>query len=82
MQVDVTESAKDISTILSRYQVLILNNSNQLTKILDQKQRKIIEEWYNKEVELLPCMLHWFDKLNGLGLVNWVDVISTVIQNI
>ena len=48
MQVDVTESAKDISTILSRYQVLILNNSNQLTKILDQKQRKIIEEWYNK----------------------------------
>ena len=48
MQVDVTESAKDISTILSRYNVLVLNNSNQLTKILDQKQRKIIEEWYNK----------------------------------
>ena len=48
MQVDVTESAKDISNILSRYQVLILNNSNQLTKILDQKQRKIIEDWYNK----------------------------------
>ena len=47
MQVDVTESAKDISSILSRYQVLILNNSNQLTKILDQKQRKMIEEWYN-----------------------------------
>ena len=40
MQVDVTESAKDISNILSRYQVLILNNSNQLTKLLDQKQRK------------------------------------------
>ena len=36
MQVDVTESAKDISSILSRYQVLILNNSNKLTKILDQ----------------------------------------------
>ena len=46
MQVDVTESAKDISTILSRYQVLILNNSNQLSKVLDQKQRKIIEDWY------------------------------------
>ena len=47
MQVDVTESAKDISSILYRYQVLILNNSNQLIKILEQKQRKIIEEWYN-----------------------------------
>ena len=47
MQIDVTESAKDISSILSRYQVLILNNSNQLTKILDQKQRKMIEKWYN-----------------------------------
>ena len=35
MQVDVTESSKDISNILSRYQVLILNNSNQLTKVLD-----------------------------------------------
>ena len=46
MQVDVTESAKDISTILSRYQVLILNNSNQLSKVLDQKQRKIVEDWY------------------------------------
>ena len=46
MQVDVTESSKDISNILSRYQVLILNNSNQLTKVLDQKQRKIIEDWY------------------------------------
>mgnify|MGYP001289479468 FL=1 len=48
MQVDVTESAKDISNILSRYQVLILNNSNQLTKLLDQKQRTIIEKWYKE----------------------------------
>ena len=22
---------------------------------------------------MLPCMLHWFDKRNGPGLVNWVD---------
>lgn len=48
MQIDVSESPKDISNILSRYQVLILNNSNQLSKVLDQKQRKIIEEWYRE----------------------------------
>ncbi len=73
MQVDVTESAKDISTILSRYQVLILNNSNQLTKILDQKQRKIIEEWYNNGggiVALHAALVRqtewaWLSKLGG-----------------
>ena len=73
MQVDVTESAKDISTILSRYQVLILNNSNQLTKILDQKQRKVIEEWYNKGggiVALHAALVRqtewaWLSKLGG-----------------
>ena len=48
MQIDVSESPKDISNILPRYQVLILNNSNQLSKVLDQKQRKIIEEWYEE----------------------------------
>lgn len=46
MQVDVTESPKDISLLLDRYDVLILNNSNELTKILDEKQRKKIEDWY------------------------------------
>ncbi|MBO26928.1 MAG: hypothetical protein CMI33_10150 [Opitutales bacterium] len=73
MQVDVTESAKDISTILSRYQVLILNNSNQLTKILDQKQREIIEEWYNNGggiVALHAALVRqtewaWLSKLGG-----------------
>ena len=73
MQVDVTESAKDISNILSRYQVLILNNSNQLTKILDQKQRKIIEKWYNNGggiVALHAALVRqtewpWFSNLGG-----------------
>ena len=73
MQVDITESAKDISNILSRYQVLILNNSNQLTKILDQKQRKIIEDWYNNGggiVALHAALVRqtewaWLSKLGG-----------------
>lgn len=73
MQVDITESAKDISNILSRYQVLILNNSNQLIKILDQKQRKIIEDWYNNGggiVALHAALVRqtewaWLSKLGG-----------------
>ena len=47
MQVDITESSKDLK-FLDRYQVLVLNNSNQLTSILDPKQRKTIEDWYAK----------------------------------
>lgn len=47
MQVDVTESPKDISLLLDHYDVLILNNSNELVKLFDEKQRKKIEDWYN-----------------------------------
>jgi type 1 glutamine amidotransferase len=46
MQVDATESPKDILNILDRYQVLILNNSNQLVTIFDERHRKKIEQWY------------------------------------
>ena len=48
MQVDVTESPKDIMQLLDRYDVLILNNSNELVQILNDEQRKKIEDWYNE----------------------------------
>lgn len=48
MQVDVTETPKDLTALLDRYQVLVLNNSNSLAKILDEKQRKKVEDWYAK----------------------------------
>ncbi|MEO0413564.1 MAG: ThuA domain-containing protein, partial [Verrucomicrobiota bacterium] len=47
MQVDVSDSPKDISQLLDNYDVLILNNSNELVKLFDEKQRKKIEDWYN-----------------------------------
>ena len=46
MQVDVTESPKDILQLLDRYQVLILNNSNELDQLLDEKHRAKVEAWY------------------------------------
>ncbi|MEM7013483.1 MAG: ThuA domain-containing protein, partial [Verrucomicrobiota bacterium] len=47
MQVDCTESPKDIQQLLDHYDVLILNNSNELVKLFDEAQRKKIEDWYN-----------------------------------
>jgi type 1 glutamine amidotransferase len=46
MQVDVTETAKDITALLDRYQVLVLNNSNHLTQVFNEKERQKIETWY------------------------------------
>ena len=73
MQVDVTESAKDITQLLDRYDVLILNNSNELVQILDENQRKKIEDWYNAGggiVALHAALVRqteweWFNKLAG-----------------
>lgn len=48
MQVDVTESPKDIVQLLDRYDVLVLNNSNALTEILNEPQRARIRDWYRK----------------------------------
>ncbi len=73
MQVDVTESAKDISNLLDRYDVLVFNNSNELTKLFDEKQRIQIRDWYRKGhgiVALHAALVHqteweWFSKLGG-----------------
>lgn len=73
MQVDVTETPKDIEKLLDRYQVLVLNNSNELVSLLDEKQRKKIEEWYNNGggiVALHAALVRqkgweWLSKLGG-----------------
>ncbi|MGH7956651.1 MAG: ThuA domain-containing protein, partial [Opitutaceae bacterium] len=47
MQVDITETAKDITPErLTRYRVLVMNNCNELDKVFDEKQRAAIERWY------------------------------------
>lgn len=73
MQVDVTESAKDISQLLQRYKVLVLNNSNELEKLFSESDREVIEKWYAAGggiVALHAALVHqqgwpWFGELAG-----------------
>src|SRR4051812_7997228 len=46
-EVDVTEHWKDMRPAeLGPYDVLVLNNANELDKVLPQEQRKAIEDWF------------------------------------
>ena len=47
--VDVTEHWKDMQPeVLAGYDVLVLNNANELDMVLPEEQRKAVEEWFNK----------------------------------
>ena len=46
LQVDVTESPKDLVALLDRYQVLVLNNCTEMTAILNESHRAKVEQWY------------------------------------
>src|SRR6266550_2610839 len=47
--VDVTEHWKDMRPAeLGPYDVLVLNNANELDKVLPEEQRKAVEEWFAK----------------------------------
>lgn len=73
MQVDVSESPKDLALLLDRYDVLVLNNSNELTSLLDESQRNIVRDWYRKGggiVALHAALVHqtewkWFHEIAG-----------------
>ena len=73
MQIDVSETPKDISKILDHYDVLILNNSNELTKIFDKQQQEQIQNWYQSGggiVALHAALVHqteweWFSEIAG-----------------
>ncbi|WP_298869143.1 ThuA domain-containing protein [uncultured Gimesia sp.] len=73
MQVDVSETPADITNLLDRYDVLVLNNSNALTSLLDEKQRNKIEQWYKAGggiVALHAALVRqtdwkWFNELAG-----------------
>jgi hypothetical protein len=48
-EVDVTETPKDITPErMAQYHVLVLNNANELVKVLDESQRKSIEDWFKQ----------------------------------
>ena len=73
MQIDVTEDPKDFGRLLDRYDVLVLNNCTELTKVLDEDQRKLVQEWYQKGngiVALHASLVRqtewkWFNELAG-----------------
>lgn len=72
--VDVTETAKDITPQrLAEYQVLVMNNANELNTLLDAPQRQAITDWYKQGrgiVALHAALVHqtewkWFHELAG-----------------
>jgi len=73
MQIDITETPKDLTDLLDHYKVLVLNNANQLDKLLDDAQRAKIEAWYKAGggiVALHATLVHqtewkWFNQLAG-----------------
>lgn len=73
MQVDVTESPRDIAGLLDRYDVLVLNNCTEMTKLLDEKQLDKVQEWHEKGggiVALHAALVRqtewrWFNELAG-----------------
>src|SRR6185295_890004 len=72
--VEISETPKDLTPArLAQYQVLVLNNANELTSLLDEKQRQAIENWYKGRrglVALHAALVHqtkwkWFNDLAG-----------------
>jgi len=73
-EVDVTEHAKDLKPeALARYDVLVLNNANELDKVLAEESRKSVEAWFSKGhgiVGLHAALVHqtgwpWLNALGG-----------------
>lgn len=74
-EVDITEHWKDMRAAeLSRYDVLVLNNANELDLVLPEEQRKAVEEWFTKGkkgiVGLHAALVHqtkwpWLSQLGG-----------------
>jgi type 1 glutamine amidotransferase len=74
-EVDVTEHFKDLRPDeLGRYDVLVLNNANELDKVIPEEQRKSVEEWFVQGkkgiVGLHAALVHqtkwtWLNELGG-----------------
>jgi type 1 glutamine amidotransferase len=73
MQVDVSENPNDLAKILEKYDVLVLNNCTEMTQIIDEPQRKAVENWYAKGggiVALHAALVRqtewpWFNEIAG-----------------
>lgn len=75
IDVDITEHWKDMQPeVLARYDVLLLNNANELDQVLPEAQRKSVEDWFTKGrkgiVGLHAALVHqtkwpWLNQLGG-----------------
>ncbi|HCN77701.1 MAG TPA: hypothetical protein DIT13_10975 [Verrucomicrobiales bacterium] len=75
MDVDITEHPKDLTPqVLAKYDVLLLNNANELDKIIPEQQRQSVEAWFgtgNKGIVGLHAALvrqtgwPWLNQLGG-----------------
>tara|TARA_R110000850_G_scaffold27067_4_gene76798 strand:- start:459 stop:1283 length:825 start_codon:yes stop_codon:yes gene_type:complete len=73
MQVDISESPKDLEKILDHYEVLVMNNCNELTSLLSPGQMQSVEDWYAEGggiVAIHAALVHqtewkWFSELAG-----------------
>lgn len=74
-QVDVTEHWKDLRTEeIASYDVLVLNNANELDKVLPETERQSVEKWFSSGkkgiVGLHAALVHqttwpWLNQLGG-----------------
>jgi type 1 glutamine amidotransferase len=73
--VDITESPKDlVPQVIAKYDVLLLNNANELDKIIPEAQRQSVEAWFatgkKGVVGLHAALVHqtgwpWLNQLGG-----------------
>ncbi len=88
MQVDVSETPKDLQTILGHYKVLVMNNCNELTTLMDAGQLKAVEDWYKKGggiVALHAALVHqtkwtWFSELAGCDFDSDSDYLEAKVS--
>ena len=74
-EVDTTENGMDLQPgALEKYDIFLLNNANELDKVLTEEQRKWVEDWYAKGnkgvVALHAALVHqlnwpWLNRLGG-----------------
>lgn len=75
MEIDITEHPKDLAPkVLEKYDVLLLNNANELDKVIPEDARKSVEAWFASGkkgvVGLHAALVHqtgwpWLNQLGG-----------------
>ncbi len=89
IEVDITEHEKDLMPkVLEKYDVLLLNNANELDKVIPEQQRASVEEWFSKGkkgiVGLHAALVHqtkwpWLNQLGGCDFNSDSDFLNAKV---